>query len=456
MTDGRGVDHDMTRRLDPARRDLAFRAREVLEANWLGHATRPSPGLYPHQWSWDAGFVAIGYSRYDTRRAIQELRSLFRGQWSDGMLPHIVFTEGTHSYFPGPSYWATHRSPHAPPRPRTSGIVQPPIHATAALRVFENASDRTEAIRLLEEAMPRLAAWHGYLHRERVRPDVGLVEIWHPWESGMDNSPLWDTALSRLVPDGVRSWVRADLEHADPGERPTDDDYARYLHLVDLFRELSYDPARIREATPFATADVLMNTLWVQANRDLAEIASILGADGSRFEAWADEASGAMLDTMWDDELEVFVDLDLVAGAPICTRVGAAFSPLFAGIPDPARAARMVGRLHIEVGERLTATTWMVPSFDPSEPGFLPTNYWRGPVWVNVNWVLYQGLARYGYEAEAATLRSSLLRLADEVGFFEHYDPLTGTGHGAAQFAWTAALVLDLLFEAEAHTARTA
>ena len=116
----------------------------------------------------------------------------------------------------------------------------------------------------------------------------------------------------------------------------------------------------------------------------------------------------------------------------------------------------MVNRLHAEVGERLTATTWMVPSFDPSEPGFLPTNYWRGPVWINVNWVLYQGLRRYGYAAEAATLRSSLLRLTDEAGFFEHYDPLTGTGHGAAQFAWTAALVLDLLFDAETDTARTA
>ncbi len=450
------VDDAMLGDFDTAHRALAERAREVLESNWLGHATRPAAGLYPHQWSWDAGFIAIGYARFDTRRAAAELRSLFRGQWSDGMLPHIVFNGGGESYFPGPDYWGTERSPYAPPRPRTSGIVQPPIHATAALRTFRHATDRDTARALLEELMPKLAAWHGYLHRERVRPGIGLVEIWHPWESGMDNSPLWDEALSRIVPARVRDWVRADLDHADPAERPTDEDYLRYLHLVDLFRELSYDPERIRAATPFAVADVLMNTLWVQANRDLASIADIIGADGSRFTAWADEAAAAMGEICWDDTLDVFVDFDLVAGAPICTRVGAAFAPLFAGIPDADQARRMVRRLHDEVGERLGATTWMVPSFDPSEPGFMPTNYWRGPVWINVNWVLYQGLRRYGYHVEAASLRASLLALAERSGFFEHYDPVTGNGHGADRFAWTAALVLDLLFESGADDARTA
>ncbi len=456
MRETREVAHHMPRSFDAARRDLAERAREVLESNWLGHATRPAAGLYPHQWSWDAGFIAIGYARYDTARALAELRSLFRGQWSDGMLPHIVFTDGDDSYFPGPSYWGTERSPYAPPRPRTSGIIQPPIHATAALRTYRHAVDRDAVRSVLEELMPRLAAWHGYLHRERIRPGIGLVEIWHPWESGMDNSPLWDEALGRIVPAGVRSWVRADLDHAHPDERPTDDDYLRYLHLVDLFRDLSYDPGRIRRATPFAVADVLMNTLWIEANRDLATIAELLGADGSCFRDWADEATAAMNELLWDDTLEVFVDFDLVADAPICTRVGAAFAPLFAGVPDEGRAARMVRRLHAEVGERLTATTWMVPSFDPAEPGFLPTNYWRGPVWVNVNWVLYQGLCRYGYHTEAASLRASLLDLADRSGFFEHYDPVTGDGHGADRFAWTAALVLDLLFETTGDEARTA
>lgn len=107
-------------------RELAARARAVLDANWTGAATRPGPGLYPYQWSWDAGFVAIGYARYDQARAETELRSLFRGQWSNGLLPHIVFAPEEGGYFPGPGFWQTERSPYAPRRPRTSGIVQPP------------------------------------------------------------------------------------------------------------------------------------------------------------------------------------------------------------------------------------------------------------------------------------------------------------------------------------------
>jgi glycogen debranching enzyme len=107
----------------------------------------------------------------------------------------------------------------------------------------------------------------------------------------------------------------------------------------------------------------------------------------------------------------------------------------------------MVDHLVAAVGVRLDATTWMVPSLDPRHAGFLPTNYWRGPIWINVNWVLYHGLRRYGYHDLAGTLRRSMIELPRRSGFFEHYDPTTGRGHGAERFAWTAALVLDLLFE---------
>jgi hypothetical protein len=42
------------------------KARAVLEKNWMGDYTRPSSLLYPHQWSWDSGFIAIGYSTYES------------------------------------------------------------------------------------------------------------------------------------------------------------------------------------------------------------------------------------------------------------------------------------------------------------------------------------------------------------------------------------------------------
>jgi glycogen debranching enzyme len=89
------------------------------------------------------------------------------------------------------------------------------------------------------------------------------------------------------------------------------------------------------------------------------------------------------------------------------------------------------------------------------EPGFQPTRYWRGPIWPILNWVLQRGLDRYGFSAQAVQVRRAMLELADRSGFWEHYSPVTGQGHGGAEFAWTAGLTLDLLrSEADTEGAR--
>ena len=92
-------------------------ARLVLDENWLGSSTLPSRTLYPHQWSWDSAFIAIGRSWYDQAKAQRELESLFKGQWANGKVPHIVFnpTVPDDAYFPGPTFWQTStRSKDAP------------------------------------------------------------------------------------------------------------------------------------------------------------------------------------------------------------------------------------------------------------------------------------------------------------------------------------------------------
>jgi mannosylglycerate hydrolase len=426
--------------------ELIGRARAVLEANWLGHATSPSPRLYPHQWSWDAACIAMGYASWNQPRAEQELRSLFSGQWRNGLLPHIVFTDGAR-YFPGPDFWETDRSPDAPERPRTSGIVQPPIHATAAWQVYLRGADRPRATAFLEELFPRLCAWHEYLYRERCRNGNRLAEIWHPWESGMDNSPLWDDALDRMSLDAARipEYERVDVRIADASERPSDAEYDRYVYLVGLFRELAYEPSRIRDVVPFALQPVLFNSLLVRSNQDLAEIARVLGSDPQPFEAWALSTAGG-LESLWDEELAVYVDYDVIADRRVAVATAAGLAPLYAGVPARSRAERMVERL---AGSRVPvgASGWAVTSLSPSDPGFQPARYWRGPVWPILNWVLQRGLERYGYRDGAEQVRSAVLELGRSEGFWEHYNPLTGRGHGGAQFAWTAALVLDLLQE---------
>lgn len=434
---------------------LARQAIDVLDANWLGHATRPSPGLYPHQWSWDSACIAIGYSAWSQERAETELRSLFAGQWANGLLPHIVFS-GAGRYFPGPDFWQTERSPDAPTGVATSGIVQPPIHASAAWRVYLNAADRVGAARLLEELFPKLAAWHDYLERERMRDGEELAEIWHPWESGMDNATLWDAALERIVlrPEQVPAYTRVDVDLAETGERPADSDYDRYVYLVALYREFDYDPNRIREACPFAIQPVLFNALLVQADRDLARIARTVGGDPALFEERADRTSAALDAKLWDDELALYVDYDVCDGASVPDHGPAGFAPLYAGVPSPGRAERLSERLTASLVE-IEGRGWALPSLAPEDPRFRPTLYWRGPVWPIVQWLVGQGLARYGFATLSASLRRTMIELCRSGGFREHYSPTTGRGHGGKQFAWTAALVLDLLREERGEEGET-
>jgi glycogen debranching enzyme len=425
--------------------ELIAHAREVLNANWLGHATSPSAQLYPHQWSWDSAFVAIGYAHYDERRARAELESLFAAQWANGLLPHIVFVNDAHPYFPGPEVWLTEGSPSAPRHPKTSGIVQPPVHATAVWHVYRHSSDRDQAAEFLATMLPRLTAWHDYLYRERTRDGGPLVEIWHPWESGMDNSPLWDGILARISPDPTTTYQRTDLLVGEPAERPTDAEYDRYIHLVKLFRDCGYDGQLIRELTPFAVRDVLFNALLVQANRDLASIARAVDSPDARYLEWAEATAHAIESELRHDDVG-YLDLDVVTGEPIATPVWARFSPLFAGVPEPDRAAKLIEQLRAAM-VTVDGLGAAVPSLSPDDPHFDPTLYWRGPVWINANWLIHHGLRRYGYTSEADELRTTMIELARRGGFSEHYHPMTGRGHGGAEFAWSAALVLDLLDE---------
>ncbi len=428
---------------------LVERARAVLDGNWVGTFTKPAPHLYPHQWSWDAAFIAMGYAHYDQARAEQELRSLFAGQWANGLVPHIVFNPKATAYFPGPEMWRTTNNPHASQDPLTSGIIQPPVHATAALHIFRHAQDTERARAFLADMFPHLRDWHAYLYRERDPEGTGLVYIRHPWESGQDNSPIWDASLQRIQPrpDQIPAYRRVDTAIVDAADRPTSAEYDRYIYLVKLFADRDYDEARIRPDCPFLIQDVLFNTLLCQANRDLAEIGRIVGMDPAPFEAWAEQTAQAIETTLWDEEHGLYVDFDVVADAPIHAHVAAGFSPLYAGIPDASRAQRMYEYLTSPSFCVLDdASCYPVPSYDRQAPGYSPNRYWRGPVWINVDWLLEQGLRRYGFDAYADKVHQAMLHLVQQHGFFEYFNPETGQGHGTDDFSWTAALFLDLLY----------
>jgi glycogen debranching enzyme len=153
-----------------------------------------------------------------------------------------------------------------------------------------------------------------------------------------------------------------------------------------------------------------------------------------------------MDEQLWHDDWSIYLDHDLRADELIRTRAASGYTPLYAGVPSRERAARMVAGLET-AGVPLEQGAWALTSLRPDDPRFEPTLYWRGPIWPVMNWFLYRGLVRYGYDELAARVRTALIELPRQFGFWEHYSPRNGHGHGGEDFSWTAALMLDALYD---------
>ncbi len=226
---------------------LVKAAKSVLEGNWIGDYTIPAATLYPHQWSWDSAFIAIGNSYFDIRKAMQELIFLFDAQWKNGMVPHIVFNEKEKTYFPAANFYDITRSPNAPKHIGTSGMTQPPVHAISCYYIYKNAikngEQETQVIKFLNNMFPKLVRYHRYLMTERDPEKSGTVTILHPWESGLDDSPIWDDALSKIKIEHLIKFKRLDVIAVEGAKDtvPSDDRYNKFIYMIELIKEFNYD-----------------------------------------------------------------------------------------------------------------------------------------------------------------------------------------------------------------------
>lgn len=417
----------------------------MLAANWTGTSTVPSRSLYPHQWSWDSAFVAIGLRHISPLRAQTELETLLAAQWDDGRVPHIVFNPSVplDAYFPSPDFWRSSTAGRAAGAPRTvqtSGIVQPPVHALAAWLVHRADPGLSRARGFLTRMYPRLAAWHRYLLHRRDLGGAGLASVVHPWEQGMDNSPCWDAPLARVTPAPARSFRRADLDHGAPEDRPTDLDYGRYVRLATDYRDGGYADG----AGDFAVEDPSFNALLIASEHALARIAEELGATGTARQARARRLTATLIERLWDPARNMFLCRDVRGGGLVPERAASGLIPLL--LPHlPRDIASTLIRTTESAHFGLGTSTRLVPSYDLLGEAFDPHRYWRGPAWFNTNWLLERGLRTHGERRRADALRQAVLDIAHSSDFAEYVDPYTGEACGATGFSWTAALSLDLL-----------
>lgn len=434
---------------------LAARAAYLLRGNDLGTMTSAAPRLYPHMWSWDAAFVAVGLASLSVERAVVELDTLLSAQWANGMIPHIVFAGGVDGYFPGPDRWAcSSLAAAAPAGHRTSGITQPPVHAIAVQRILERSRGRGRTTHAVAEAFlgrrwSDLVRWHRWLAEARDPGGHGLVTLYHGWESGMDNSPRWDSAYANVVPGGVPHYQRADRAIVtDPSQRPTDGEYDRYLWLLEEMKAVRYDDDRLTSAMSFAVQDVFFSAIFAVACDVLAGIGEDYKkptADVRDLYSWAERFRAGVAGTA-DQRTGAARDYDLRARAWVRTETAAQFAPLLCGgLPHDRERAL----LRILEGPRFCTHPdlrfTLIPSTSPVAGDFRPREYWRGPVWPALTWLFSWAFGRRGWPERAALLRREGLRQAGDGTFAEYYEPFTGEPLGSMQQSWTAAAVLDWL-----------
>jgi Glycosyl hydrolase family 63 C-terminal domain len=424
----------------------------VLDRNRRGAWTCPSAQLYPHQWLWDSCFIAIGLAHDDPHRAAGELESLFRGQWANGMLPHMVFADDVED-IGSERIWQSSEQPLAPEDVATSCITQPPLPSVAAERVAR-ALPSAEQTTFLSRIFPGLVAYHEWLYRERDPEHRGLVTLIHPWECGLDTTPPWMDALARMpTPWWARAatrlhlaylvrWFRRDTKYVPPAQRPTDDEGLRMLVLAELGKRHGFELRRMPSDRAVLIEDLGFNSFLAAANRSLAHIADTIEEPLPAELTACFTRTKAAFDQLWDDDAGQYFSRDATTGELLRVATVATFLPLFAGVVAPPRAGRVLALLRQPSGYW---PSFPVPTVPTDDPSFREEAYWKGPTWVNMNWCVVQALEAYGDGATAEQLVDRTLALVDAGGFFEYFSPLTGRGYGAREFSWTAGLTLDLL-----------
>ncbi|GAB0112756.1 amylo-alpha-1,6-glucosidase [Acidisoma sp. C75] len=306
------------------------------------------------------------------------------------------------------------------PTRRPSEITQPPVLAFGVAMVEAASPDPAWIARLY----PKLAAYI-----------------------------LWDLTHRDGEGDGLCEWFMEGDPHSRSGESGMDNSPRFDFHYP----------------TPLAATD--FNAFLARECQILCDFAERLGmaSDANLWRARADRLARLIERHLWSEEAGLYCDYDVEAGERSPVLASAGFLPLFARVPGLDRARRMA-RLLDEPG--FFATAVPVPSIAVADTAHYAKDMWRGPAWINVNWLIAQGLARYGAEDASLAERAAALDAASlavieaacarHSTFFEYYDdrgeaeppallrkgecnPANPFRQVIHDYGWTATLYLDLV-----------
>jgi putative isomerase len=271
--------------------------------------------------------------------------------------------------------------------PVDADVTKPPLASWAVWKLYELDGDR-EFLEEVYEPLVRLTHW--WLEQNDFDQD-GLCEYQHPFSSGLDDSPLWDEGMPVTAPD--------------------------------------------------------LNTYMVLQMESLSRMAAVLDLreEAAQWETRAEAFMNKMMERLWSQEGGLFNAL--LNDAPVNVQTPFSLFPLLTGRLPEEVTRRLVTRL---TDTNTFWTRFPVPTVAKNDPKYDPWQMWRGPVWVNVNYMLIEGLIRSGIPELAAELRRKTLEmLMGHKDFYEYYHPENGEpGPKAAPiFGWSAALFIELAIQ---------
>ena len=279
-----------------------------------------TPDRLPHRnmWLWDSVFHAIGHRHLDTDIAESLILALFDVQRDDGFIPHMA-------------------------KPcEISSVTQPPVIAWGAYLVYEKSGNKN----FLETVFKNNKEFLLWCSKNRRKSDKELYS-WHTKpelnnrcdESGMDNSPRFDTYSDLFAID-----------------------FSCYMANETRFMKKIADELGDKENSEF-------------------------------FDNWHKKIKADINSTLWCEDDGFYYDYDIQNNCLNKIHSVASFLPIFAGVCDESQCQKLV--VHLENPEEF-GTEFLIPSISAKDKTF-GSDMWRGPVWINYNYMISKGIAEYGH-----------------------------------------------------------
>lgn len=371
--------------------------------------TVPSSSVHPHQWLWDSCFHAIIYARFkEFDCAKDEIRSLLSDQWENGMVPHMIYWTDSdkHKYNVN---WGTEKN--------TSSMTQPPMIAYAIERIYDAVKDR-EFVKEIFEKVDRYYKW---LHNERS--DDYILSVIHPWETGEDDFVSWDSVY------GIRNPSKETLK-------------SYKLNILKKYIDTGLDSRMFMKKNLFNVKCLLFNSVYLRNLRSMLHLAEIINSkEVEYYKNIIPKVIKSYKRNFYNKKVGLYSSYYNKKRYVENSENASIFLPFFAGMYTKLQAKKVVKKYLLDKSK-----FWLkypVPTISADNANFEPNRYWRGSVWVNINWFIVQGLNDYGYGKIAEDLKKRTMGMIKKSGFCEYYNPITGDGLGPKDFTWSG-LVFDM------------